>query len=107
MYAELARQPLAPRVNWSRVQLLWGDERCVPPTDPGSNYRMAREALLDHVPVREEHVHRVHGEDESVAEARRYEGVLRRLLKTPTGPPRRVRLDRKSTRLNSSHSSIS
>ena len=47
----LARAPLASRVDWSRVHVVWGDERCVPPTDAESNYRMARESLLDHVPV--------------------------------------------------------
>jgi 6-phosphogluconolactonase len=42
---------------WSRVHVYWGDERNVPHDDDRSNYRMARESLLDHVPVRPEHVH--------------------------------------------------
>lgn len=36
-------------VEWGRVSVLFGDERCVPPMDPESNYRMAKEALLDRV----------------------------------------------------------
>jgi len=36
-------------VEWGRVSILFGDERCVPPDHPDSNYRMAREALLDRV----------------------------------------------------------
>jgi len=36
-------------VEWGRVSVLFGDERCVPPLDPASNYRMAKEALLDRV----------------------------------------------------------
>ena len=36
-------------VEWGRVSILFGDERCVPPLDPESNYRMARESLLDRV----------------------------------------------------------
>jgi 6-phosphogluconolactonase len=36
-------------VEWGRVSVLFGDERCVPPLDPESNYRMAKEALLDRV----------------------------------------------------------
>ncbi len=36
-------------VEWGRVTVLFGDERCVPPLDPESNYRMAKESLLDHV----------------------------------------------------------
>ncbi|MFL5805663.1 MAG: 6-phosphogluconolactonase [Roseiflexaceae bacterium] len=38
-------------VDWGRVEIFWGDERFVPPDDPESCYRMARETLLDHVPV--------------------------------------------------------
>lgn len=44
-------------VNWARVHLFWGDERWVPATDPLSNFRMAREALIDHVHCPPEHVH--------------------------------------------------
>jgi 6-phosphogluconolactonase len=36
-------------IEWGRVSILFGDERCVPPDHPDSNYRMAREALLDRV----------------------------------------------------------
>lgn len=44
-------------LNWSRVHLFWGDERHVPPDDPQSNYRMARETLIDRVPIPPENVH--------------------------------------------------
>jgi 6-phosphogluconolactonase len=47
-------------VRWGRVTVLFGDERCVPPDDPDSNYRMAREALLDRVAPAT--VHRIAGE---------------------------------------------
>lgn len=57
MYRLLARPPLSREVEWQRVHVFWGDERCVPPDDPRSNARMARETLLDHVPVPEEQVH--------------------------------------------------
>ena len=55
-------------VKWGRVTILFGDERCVPPDDPESNYRMAREKLLDHVSPAS--VHRIAGElgpDEAAA----------------------------------------
>jgi 6-phosphogluconolactonase len=45
------------RVPWSRLHLFWGDERYVPRDDPRSNYRLARESLLDHVPIPPENVH--------------------------------------------------
>jgi 6-phosphogluconolactonase len=50
-YELLSMQPLRDRTPWSRVHVFWGDERCVPPEDPRSNERMAREALLDRVPI--------------------------------------------------------
>jgi 6-phosphogluconolactonase len=48
--------------DWSRVELWWGDERCVPPHDDRSNYRMAKEALLDRLEQQPGSVHRIHGE---------------------------------------------
>ncbi|HXH62841.1 MAG TPA: 6-phosphogluconolactonase [Gemmatimonadales bacterium] len=90
LYARLAAEPIGSRVEWSRVQVLWGDERCVPPDDAASNYRMAREMLLDQVRVPEANVHRIRGEDDPPAAALAYEGVLRGVLGTPVGPPRRT-----------------
>lgn len=49
-------------VDWSSVHVFWGDERCVPPDHPDSNFGMARDALLRHVPVPPGHVHRIPGE---------------------------------------------
>jgi 6-phosphogluconolactonase len=88
LFAALASAEYASRVQWSRVHLFWGDERCVPPDDEDSNYRMARETLLDHVPVREANVHRIHGEDAPEDAAELYERELRRAFETPFGPPR-------------------
>jgi 6-phosphogluconolactonase len=87
-YERLATEPLVSRVMWSRVRVWWADERCVPPDQAESNYRMARETLLDHVPVAATSVHRIHGEDDPAAAAALYEATLRALLKTPAGPPR-------------------
>ena len=62
---------------WEMLDLYWVDERCVPPDDADSNYRMTREALLDHVPLRPEQIHRIEGELEPEAAAARYESELR------------------------------
>ena len=51
MYEILATEPLRAVVPWQRIHLFWGDERFVPESDPRSNYRMTKEALLDHVPI--------------------------------------------------------
>src|SRR2546427_4817178 len=88
MYAHLAAEPDASGVNWSRVQVLWGDERCVPPDHAASNYRMAREALLDHVSIPAANGHRIRGEDDPAEAASVYERVIRDVLRTPIGPPR-------------------
>ncbi|MGH7620930.1 MAG: 6-phosphogluconolactonase, partial [Gemmatimonadaceae bacterium] len=83
----LAREPVVSRIQWSRVHVVWCDERCVPPSDAESNYRLARETLLEHVPVPAANIHRVRGEDDPAAAAASYERVLRALLNTPEGPP--------------------
>jgi 6-phosphogluconolactonase len=63
---------------WERVHLFWGDERMVPPEDPRSNYGMAREALIDRVPIPPANVHAIPGDAaDPAAAAARYEGTLR------------------------------
>jgi 6-phosphogluconolactonase len=70
--------PYRARVPWAHLEVFWGDERCVPPDHPDSNYRMARETLLDHVPVPPERVHRMAGDDpEPARAAERYAAELR------------------------------
>ncbi len=70
-------QPWRSRMPWDKLELYWVDERCVPPDHPDSNYRMTREALLDHVPLKPEQVHRMEGELEPEVAAARYESMLR------------------------------
>ena len=89
LYQRLATPPLAGRIDWSRVHVFWGDERAVGPDHPESNYRMTREALLDHVPIPAANVHRIVGEDDPDAAARAYERTLREFFATPDGPPAR------------------
>ncbi|MFA5124161.1 6-phosphogluconolactonase [Zavarzinia sp.] len=78
-YKMLARQQFSQKIPWRRVQVYWGDERCVPPDDPASNHGMAREALLKHVPLADAAVHRVHGEEAPDAAALAYDNALRAL----------------------------
>jgi 6-phosphogluconolactonase len=75
--------------DWRLIHILWGDERCVSPDDPRSNYRMAKEALLDRVPIPPDHIHRIRGEDDPERAAAEYEGELRRLLSEPSPDPER------------------
>lgn len=78
LYALLASADYVGRVDWSRVHFFWGDERCVPPEHPESNYRMARETLLDVVRPAAERVHRMQGELEPSQAAARYQSELER-----------------------------
>jgi 6-phosphogluconolactonase len=87
-YLRLGKEDLVSKVMWSRVQIVWSDERCVPPDQAASNYRMARKALLDHVPIPAANVHRIRGEDDPAKAATAYERVIRGVLRTPKGPPR-------------------
>jgi 6-phosphogluconolactonase len=74
VYAALAGRADVP---WPRVHVFWGDERLVPPDDPGSNYRAAREALLTHLPIPAENVHRPRGEWPAEAAVADYATQLR------------------------------
>jgi 6-phosphogluconolactonase len=62
------------------VDWWFGDERCVPPDDPDSNFRLVRESLLAAAPIPMERVHRIHGEDSPERAARGYEEELRRIV---------------------------
>jgi len=65
-------------LDWGRVHVFWGDERHVPPGDPRSNFRMARESLISRVPLPRENVHRVPAELPDPRDAAsRYEALLR------------------------------
>jgi len=79
MFALLADRsaPTFALVPWERLQLFWVDERCVPPTDAESNYRMTEEALLEHVPVAAGQIHRMEGELDPEVAAVRYEAAIR------------------------------
>ena len=79
-FATLAEQgeEWRERMPWDKLDLWWVDERCVPPDDAESNYRMTREALLDHVPLKPEQIHRMEGELEPDDAAARYEADLRK-----------------------------
>jgi 6-phosphogluconolactonase len=91
LYGLLAANPFRARVRWDRVHIFFGDERCVPPDDDESNYRMAREALLDKVPVPLQNVLRMEGEIEPPTAAARYEDGLRRAFEL--GPGQTPRFD--------------
>jgi 6-phosphogluconolactonase len=86
LFRSLAKQSHG-KTKWDHVHFYWGDERCVPPTDPESNYRMARMLLLDALSIPEANIHRIRGEDEPITEARRYASELRSVPGANQGMP--------------------
>ena len=80
VYSELASTQLHGLVDWERVFIYWGDERCVPPTHKESNYRMAKLSLLDHVPIPRENVFRMMGEIHPEDAAYEYEQAINKFF---------------------------
>jgi 6-phosphogluconolactonase len=93
IYPLLAASPRVDAVDWSRVHLFWGDERAVPPDHPESNYGLARELLLDHLPrLRPSLVHRMPADAaDREAAATSYARTIGRLFGSPASE--RPRLD--------------
>ena len=78
LYSVLASSGYIERIDWSHVDFFWGDERCVPPEHPDSDYRMARESLLEHIPKGQiPRIYRLMGELEPHPAADLYEALLR------------------------------
>jgi 6-phosphogluconolactonase len=109
-YRFLATEPFAELVPWERTDLFWTDERCVSPRDPGSNERMERETLLDHVPIPPDRVypmrceigraegrrsHEVDAAAVAQACAREYDALLSSLFPADHGPDTRDRRPRR------------
>jgi 6-phosphogluconolactonase len=89
---ELLADPSAPfltSIPWQKLQLFWVDERCVPPDDKDSNFRMTKAAMLDRVPLAAANIHRMEGELDPEEAASRYEAQIRNAFRlegaqTPT-----------------------
>lgn len=78
LHAILAGSEYAHRLDWKRVRFFFGDERCVPPSHPESNFGMADATLFQPLKIAPEQVCRMKGEEPPEAAARQYEQLLRR-----------------------------
>lgn len=67
-------------IDWSRIHIYWGDERCVGPTDDQSNYRMTNDLLLKKIKIPKANIHRIKGENDPEKEATRYGKILAKHL---------------------------
>ncbi len=84
---DLLAQKYAGTVDWNKVNFYWGDERCVPPTDDQSNYKMTVEHLFSKIEVPKENINRILGEKDPVNEAMRYANLLEIDLDRVQGVP--------------------
>ncbi len=76
LFKLLASDAFRDRFDWSKIVIVWGDDRAVGRDDELSNYRMAHEAFLKAVPLQPENVHRMRGEAEDLEEAAKEYGLL-------------------------------
>lgn len=90
LYNLLASESFNKSVDWSRTHVFWGDERCVPPDHPESNYHKARLSLLDHVPLIPENIHRIHAELKPEQAAENYEETLLQFFSSLSSPEERA-----------------
>lgn len=67
-------------INWKKIRFFWGDERCVPPDDPESNYGMTKKYLFDHIDIPYENIFRIKGENNPWDEAKRIADVIKNNL---------------------------
>lgn len=80
LFELMATPKYRERIRWDLIHMYWVDERCVPPHDEQSNYGMTHKALLCHVPIPEEQIHRIYGEANPEEEAQRYTTLVEKYL---------------------------
>jgi 6-phosphogluconolactonase len=78
----------AESINWAKLLVFWGDERCVPPDHAESNYRMAFESLLSFVTIPDLNIFRIQGENDPLDESKNYSEIVNKLLLHKNGIPR-------------------
>lgn len=76
------------QIEWSKVHVFWGDERCVPPDDAGSNYGQARDVLLSRVPILDSNIHRVKTDLQPAEASRDYSLTVKGFSSPPLDVPR-------------------
>ena len=75
------------KLNWEKINLFWGDERCVPPEDSESNYGMTKKHLLDYIKIPSKNINRILGENDPHGEAKRYSDIIRNSLNSVNNLP--------------------
>lgn len=78
---DILAKEYSSKINWTKVNFFWGDERCVPPDDSESNYGMTEKHLFDFINILGENIYRVKGEDKPELEAVRYGKEIKNKIK--------------------------
>ncbi|HEY4033510.1 MAG TPA: 6-phosphogluconolactonase [Ktedonobacteraceae bacterium] len=87
LYGLLALELYCNQIDWTKAEVFWGDERCVPPDDTESNYHLAHEVMLSKLPIPADQIHRMPAdESDLVAASATYEQELRRVFGTSGVP---------------------
>ncbi len=87
LFSLLAKAPYAEEIVWANLHFWWGDERCVAPNDPESNYGEADNLLFSHIVIPEGNIHRIIGESDPETEAKRYAEEIREWVPAKNGLP--------------------
>ncbi|WP_318475991.1 6-phosphogluconolactonase [Photobacterium leiognathi] len=87
LFKTLAQAPYATDVNWNNLHFWWGDERCVEPTDPESNFGEANELLFQNVAIPAEKIHRIRGEEDPAVESARFTQEMEAAIPHKNGMP--------------------
>ena len=82
LFEILSESPYRNELPWDKVVFFWGDERCVPPDDNQSNFKMTNDALLSHIEVPVSNIHRILGENPPAEEAGRYENEIEKYIRS-------------------------
>ena len=85
---QLLAEDYSKEIDWSKVHVFWGDERCVPPDNEGSNYHQANELLLSKVSLPENNVHRALGELDPTSASKNYAETLKTFAEPDLDFPR-------------------
>jgi len=75
------------KIDWVKVHLFWGDERCVPPDNDESNFGTTKKYLLNFIDIPEKNVHRIQGENDPETEIIRYSGEIKKIVPLKEGFP--------------------
>lgn len=87
LFKYLAQSSYAQSINWRQLHFWWGDERCVAPTDPESNFGQCKQFLFDNINIPTENIHRIKGENDPQQEAIRYAQEMRDHIASVNGIP--------------------